>query len=240
MKKKNQKRVIGLTEVGLFIVILIVVWLFWKNYKLKNQVAKVTEENDRLILNNHDLLSANAQVYNAYQQQTEWANELYKRLDKPDDFAQRIMSQLNQLAEEFKSYPQVRTEIEKARKLVRIDEESLSLAHCTKIIEALLKQEFNDNDEFKQKYCMDKKGHEKKPNLGNCIEFAFEKGVITDADKEVLKLLKDNRNTEFHELATEKERDKLIHCWNKIPAMLQKLSQKFTFPQPSPIEPSFC
>jgi hypothetical protein len=200
MKKRNQKRVIGLTEVGLFIAILIVVWLFWKNNKLKNQVAKGTEENNKLLFNTQDLVSANAQVYNAYQQQTEWANELYKRLDKPDDFAQRIMNQLNQLAEEFKSYPHVKIEIEKARKLVRIDEESLSLAHCTKIIEVRLKQEFNDNAEFKQKYCVDKKGHEKKPNLGNCIDFAFEKGVITDADKEFLKLLKDNRNKEFHEL----------------------------------------
>jgi len=165
MKKVN----VALAGISsLAIILLIFLWL--DNEKIKKQKSKIEElEKDKLLLLKEHLSSNESKLGSELRTQIERLIEEYKGIN--EDIVSELVSILQ---------------------LININEETKAIRSLATIIENILKEKIGDDAEFKQK--------KKRYSLANLLSYAKEINIITKHEFSFGWLLKDIRNEESHEL----------------------------------------
>ncbi len=161
--KKNNVLLIGIALVAAALIY----YLIENNRKLKFQENRIKELEENKIQLIKDSLSKSALTEEIKNQVLELINE-YKDID--EDISNELISVLS---------------------LIGIDQIEKAIKDLAKIIENLLKDNFLNDEKFKNKKFV---------SLGKLIELAKESGLFNNKEYNAVCVLKEFRNEESHEL----------------------------------------
>ncbi|MEJ5996535.1 hypothetical protein WG904_19055 [Pedobacter sp. Du54] len=134
--------------------------------------------------------------------------ELTLKVDENENLNESIKQQLQELIHQNNDLGQdIKNELAQIIGLINIQQQEGAVMKLTKIIENLLKKLYKDDEKFRTWY---KNQPGKNAVFADYIEFAKLDNQISKEDYHIVKLMKDIRNQEAHELDIKKHPSKIL------------------------------
>lgn len=167
MSNKNITIVISVVAIA---AILVAVYLYYDNEKLKTKIKELEEDKLKLILDS---------------------------LKRNPDLSEEIKQQIQKLINDFKNIDsKISNELAQALQLLQIGQVENAIEDLVKIIEHLLVTHYQNNNEFKTWLKTEKK----KSDLHNLLTFCKKDEKINDIEFQFFVAIKTIRNKEDHTL----------------------------------------